>query len=484
METSGNRAVLRWFVPGACAAALACESWRHGGALPPGAAGILLGAAAVLAAWCCREALAFRGARRKLDEERAAERNGRDDRGPVGRELAQRMRAEARLQVTEQHLRLALEGADAYFWDWDLDASLLDVDLRWAQAFGCASDELQAAPDEVPGFFACAEDAPHVRELFAACRSGAAESLASKHRVRTASGQVRWVRMRAKVVERRPDGTPTRIAGTIADITDRRKLRERLEHAERLASIGTMAGSMAHELNSPLACVLANVEYAARGLEAAPAAVRAAWASCDPGGLEDLGEALREADQGARRVREIVRGLKRFVGGQAPRGNRTGLQRALAQAIESAREELARCAEVVSDVPETLFAEASESDLVQVFTALLVNAGQATDAVPNRVRISATLAGSGLVAIEISDTGAGIAPEALPRIFDPFFTTKGLSGRGLGLSTSLAIAKSLGGDVEVESAVGAGSRFRVLLPGSSSAGPEAPGQTPRTTSAS
>ena len=381
-------------------------------------------------------------------------------------DLAERERAESKLRVAERHLRLALEGSDAYFWDWDLEARRLDVDSRWTQVFGHSADALEALPDVVPALFACEEDMPEVRELFAACCSGAKDTLASKHRVRTRAGNLLWVRIRAKVVDRRPDGAPTRIAGTIADITERKKLRERLEQAERLASIGALAGSMAHEINNPLACVLANLGYAVRELEAVPDRLRAAWAAWTPDGFDELAQALREAEHGAGRVRDIVRGLKRFVGDRAPGGGtRAGLRRAVAQALDAARDDLACCAEVACEIPDALCAEASESGLAQVFTALFVNAAEATNSAPNRVRIAARLLpAEGLVAIEVSDTGTGIAPDALPRVFEPFFTTKGVSGRGLGLSVARGIVKSAGGDIEVESAVGAGSTFRIVLP--------------------
>jgi PAS domain S-box-containing protein len=380
-------------------------------------------------------------------------------------DLAERERAESKLRVAERHLRLALEGAEAYFWDWDLEAQRLDVDSRWTQAFGLESGGLRASADDLPALFACEEDMPQVRELFSACCSGATETLASKNRVRTSAGSLLWVRIHAKVVDRRADGTPTRIAGTLVDITERKKLRERLEQAEHLASIGTLAGSMAHEINNPLACVLANVGFAAHALEGAPERVRAAWAAWEPGGLEELAQALRDADRSACRVRDIVRGLKRFVGERAPVGTRVALRTAVALGLDAARDQLARCAEVVSEVPDALCVAASESSLVKVFGALFLNAAEATGPAPNRVRVTARATpAEGVVAIEVSDTGTGIAPDALPRIFEPFFSTKGISGRGLGLAVARGIVKSLGGDIEVESALGAGSTFRIVLP--------------------
>src|SRR5262249_29278483 len=111
--------------------------------------------------------------------------------------------------------------------------------------------------------------------------------------------------------------------------------------------------------------------------------------------------------------------------------------------------------------------EANEAQLGHVFLNLLLNAARAIpEGNPSReeVRVATRSDEAGDVIVEVSDTGAGIEPDVLPRIFDPFFTTRGAGkGVGLGLSVSHGIVKSLGGEMRVESAPGKGSLFRVVL---------------------
>jgi signal transduction histidine kinase len=111
---------------------------------------------------------------------------------------------------------------------------------------------------------------------------------------------------------------------------------------------------------------------------------------------------------------------------------------------------------------------ANEGHLVQVFLNLLVNASHAisgADSGANEVRIATCLDAEGRIAIEVSDTGAGIPEDVLPRIFDPFFTTKPIGvGTGLGLSICHGLLTAMGGQIEVASKVGVGTRFLVTLP--------------------
>ncbi|MFL5451413.1 MAG: sensor histidine kinase, partial [Myxococcales bacterium] len=130
--------------------------------------------------------------------------------------------------------------------------------------------------------------------------------------------------------------------------------------------------------------------------------------------------------------------------------------------------ELRQKANVVKEYAGVGFALANEGRLVQVFLNLLVNASQAiasSSTEPNEVRIVTCLDAEGRIAVEISDTGGGIPEDVLPRIFDPFFTTKPLGvGTGLGLSICHSLVTAIGGEIDVTSKVGAGTRFLLTLP--------------------
>jgi PAS domain S-box-containing protein len=248
--------------------------------------------------------------------------------------------------------------------------------------------------------------------------------------------------------------------GVSIDVTERFNMQSRLVQAERLASMGTLSATVAHEINNPLTYVLGNLEFVAARLSN-PATAAAA--------LPDLLQRVDQAREGADRVRRIVRGLQSFSRQEDDRVEPTDVHAALDRALEMADNAVrhrARVARRWGRVPPVL---ANELRLGQVFVNLLLNAAQAIPeghAETNEIRV-VTLhdKARGSVAIAIEDTGAGIAPDLMSRIFEPFFTTKPVgSGTGLGLSICHGIVTGFGGSIEVESVVGEGSTFRVLLP--------------------
>jgi signal transduction histidine kinase len=241
------------------------------------------------------------------------------------------------------------------------------------------------------------------------------------------------------------------------DISDRR----RAEQGSRLAALGTLAAGVAHEINNPLSYVIANVAHA-RERAAGLADEGAGGASLRAEVVEPLGD----AEEGARRVREIVRQLRAFARPDEEVGA-VDAARALRSALAMAQNEIRQRARAVADVAETAPVLGSENRLTQVFLNLLVNAAQAIpegEAARHEVRATLRVAGDQVVA-EVSDTGAGMTAETRARVFEPFFTTKAPgAGTGLGLAISHSIVAGMAGRIEVESEPGAGSRFRVILP--------------------
>ena len=225
--------------------------------------------------------------------------------------------------------------------------------------------------------------------------------------------------------------------------------------ADRMASVGTLAAGVAHEINNPLAFILANVEFALAELRGRG------------GRATEVLRALGEARDGGLRVREIVRDLKAFS--RAGRGGQRAvdLRRVLQSALGLAQNEIRHRARLEVDVGDIPPVMGSEHRLGQVFLNLLINAAQAIPegrAAENVVRAITATAPDGRALVEISDTGTGIPPDVLPRIFDPFFTTKPVGvGTGLGLSICHGIVSGLGGEIHVESTLGRGTTFRVLL---------------------
>jgi PAS domain S-box-containing protein len=257
------------------------------------------------------------------------------------------------------------------------------------------------------------------------------------------------------------DGRLTGGSAIIRDMTEQNRLRARVAISDRMASLGTLAAGVAHEINNPLAVVLANVELA----------------RMEPGAASgELGEMLADAAEAADRVKNIVRDLKLFTrADEDERRGRCNVRRVLDSTLRMVHNETRHRAQVVrafDDVPDV---RANESRLGQVFLNLLVNAAQS---IPegrvdqNQIRVSTAVV-DGAVCVEITDTGSGIAADKLSRIFEPFFTTKEPGvGTGLGLSICHGIVASLDGDIQVTSTVGAGTTFRVRLPIASAADAE------------
>jgi signal transduction histidine kinase len=241
---------------------------------------------------------------------------------------------------------------------------------------------------------------------------------------------------------------------------ERRRMQEQLLLADRLTSVGMLAAGVAHEINNPLAYVLGNVDFALQQLEAR--------GESESGELGEIVQALTQAREGSERIRHISRDLKVFCRGndedsKTPINVRQVMESSLRMAWNEIRHR-SKLTRSFERVPSVL---GNQSRLSQVFLNLLVNAGQALseERVEHNeitVRIRSAL---GRVEIEVQDNGCGMTPEQRKRVFEPFFTTKPRGvGSGIGLSICAGIVGEMGGEIGVESRVGHGTTFRILLP--------------------
>jgi signal transduction histidine kinase len=254
--------------------------------------------------------------------------------------------------------------------------------------------------------------------------------------------------------------------------TERSELARERAVSERMASLGTLAAGVAHEINNPLTFVTTNLGLAAEESVRLRASVGATAPSGARDGqlasLDEIRRSLEEAGVGAARIREIVADIKDFGRVKSAETTRVDLRRVLDGAIRFAEHQVRLRAQLVKDYGELPPVLANERRLGQVFLNLVINAAQAIPegaAADNRIRIAARATGAGQVIIEVEDSGSGIPPEHLGRIFDPFFTTRTEGeGTGLGLSICHRVVEDLGGTISVTSEVGKGTRFVVTLP--------------------
>jgi signal transduction histidine kinase len=240
------------------------------------------------------------------------------------------------------------------------------------------------------------------------------------------------------------------------DVTERRK--QELAQAvatQRMASLGRLAAGVGHEINNPLTYAMGNIDLLLKD-----------YLATKIPSPKSIVEALAETLDGLQRVQVIVRDLQTLARAEAPAGP-VDLEQIADRAIQLAVTEVRHRAQVVrryEPVPPVI---GCPIRLGQVLLNLLINAAQSIpegDASANRIEVAIRPA-EGASIIEVSDTGAGIAPEHLPRIFDPFFTTKQLgSGTGLGLAICREIISSHGGTIAVQSTLGAGTTMTIRLP--------------------
>ncbi len=235
----------------------------------------------------------------------------------------------------------------------------------------------------------------------------------------------------------------------------------RVTHADRMASLGTLAAGIAHEINNPLSFVIANLQYLDErlpGKDAGPPA--------DP---EELRVVIREALQGAERIRRIVRDVKTFSHADEERRVPVELAEVIDTCLGVVASELRHRAQVVRHFQQAPAVLATHAWLSQVFVHLLLNAAHAIpegNVAGNEVRVDVRSDKQGRAVVEIVDTGDGIPPEVRDRVFDPFFTTKPVgTGSGLGLSIVHGIVTALGGQISLQSELGRGTSVRVTLPG-------------------
>jgi two-component system NtrC family sensor kinase len=249
------------------------------------------------------------------------------------------------------------------------------------------------------------------------------------------------------------------LVGIIRDVTEARRLEMQLRLADRMASVGTLAAGVAHEINNPLAYVSSNLSFIAEQL---------ARDELDPATRTELREAVLESLEGAGRVRGIVQDLKFFARADDEALGPVDVHRVIQGALRIVRNEVQHRARITRALEPVPPVRGSEARLGQVIVNLLVNAIQALPAdrpvEQNTLRVATRLEGD-QVHIEVEDNGQGMTPEVQQHIFDPFFTTKPIGvGTGLGLSISNSLIQIMGGWIEVHSTLGQGSTFRLVLP--------------------
>lgn len=369
----------------------------------------------------------------------------------IQRDITERKRGEERLA----HLAALLDEATDAILVRGLDGTIEFWNRSAERIFGwSASDVLGEREEELLH----PDPQQYRKALGSTMESG---SWAGELELRTRSGQKLVVQARWTLV-RDPQGEGRSILSIQSDVTERRKLEAQYYRAQRLESLGTLAGGIAHDLNN----VLSPIMMAAEMLR---------MTETDPGRLETLETILSSAGRGSRMVAQVLA----FAKGTEGRRVEVSVRRLLDDVRRILQDTLPKNIDLqIRCPPDAGVVLGDPTQLQQVLLNLCVNArdampegGMITLSAANEV-VDAHYAAMTLeatpgphVRIVVEDEGVGIPGEILDRIFDPFFTTKGMGeGTGLGLPTSLSLVKGHGGFFRVESEPGRGTRFSVFLP--------------------
>jgi len=364
------------------------------------------------------------------------------------------------LRRSEEELRVAVEATGIGLWSWTPATNAVHWYPRTHEVYG------RARPVDLMDYIDVLVH-PDDRELV---RANAASSIAGGpfsgpiHRIVREDGGIRWILSRG-FTELDDNGHPARMIGGSLDVTQQHELEEQLRHAQRLDAVGHLSAGVAHNFNNMLTVVVGTLEVLARRIAG------------DNRSLVDA--ALASALRGA----EMVRQLMTFT------GQRTQLDRrphhvgpVIDQVVAMCRNTFDRhiglsCV-IAADLPAI---HCTPSEIEQVVMNLLVNARDAvTDGGRSAQNITITVdtfaaprgAETRGLRITITDDGIGMTEDVARRAFDPFFSTKEVGrGTGLGLTTSYAIVRELGGTMTCTSTPGAGTSLVVCLPGATGGAP-------------
>ncbi len=252
---------------------------------------------------------------------------------------------------------------------------------------------------------------------------------------------------------------------------------KKLVHSAKMISLGELVAGVAHELNNPISFIYSNMSYLRDYSGKLIDLVQSA--SADPANLEkrkadlefdyiisDLPKLISSCEEGARRTRDIVLGLRNFSRIDESQIKEIDIKETIETTLNLLQGEIKNRIEIKLDFEPIPQIKCFASQISQVFVNLLSNAIQAIQGVGTIwIHVNTIKDKDSWIQVSIQDSGSGIPADNLDKIFDPFFTTKGVGqGTGLGLSITYGIIQKHGGDIQVKSQVGVGTEFIIQLP--------------------
>ena len=367
----------------------------------------------------------------------------------IARDITEHKQAEAKLRESEERLSLAVQAADLGTWDWDIVAGRLVWSLRCLALFGLSPDTQMTYERFLDALHPADRERIDCAVRTALDRH---EEYTAEARTVWPDGSLHWVISRGKAFYD-TSGKAVRMIGAAMDITERKLVEQTLIKTEKLASVGRMAATIAHEINNPLAAVM-NLLF---------------LVSKDPGLPREVRSHLDLAERELKLIAHITKQTLGFYKESAGKPTLVRLPEVLDQVLDIYGLKLRdNSVHVKRQYRCTCDVYGVDGEIRQIVSNLVTNS---VDATPKNGTLHVRTAGPVIlngkhpsVALTIADTGSGIAPEHLKRVLEPFFTTKQSIGTGLGLWVTSELVAKNDGKLRIRSQLGKGTVVIIWLP--------------------
>jgi PAS domain S-box-containing protein len=379
----------------------------------------------------------------------------------IARDISIRLRAATVLRESEERFRLVARAVSDVVWDWNIAANSLWWNDGFLSTFGYSATDIKPSVENWTDRIH-PDDRARVAESIERAIGSSADSWTSEYRFRRKDGSFATVHDQAFIL--RDEATnAVRVVGGMRDMTEQMKMEAQFLRAQRMESIGTLAGGIAHDLNNVLAPILMGIELLKQDTREDPRRSRI----------------LETIHVSCRRGADLVRQVLSFARGDQQQRVAIRLEGLIGDVKAVITQTFPRNIRISTNISEGLWPITGDpSQLHQVLLNLVVNA---RDSMPHggtlaisasNFNVDAQFAATSqdaktgaFVLLEVADGGSGIPPEVRDRMFEPFFTTKEVGkGTGLGLATVHTVVKSHGGFLAVDSEMDRGSTFKVYLP--------------------
>jgi PAS domain S-box-containing protein len=375
----------------------------------------------------------------------------------VGRHITERKRAEQALRESEEQWKAVFESNPTMFFMVEATGAVMSVNPFGAEQLGYTAGDLIGRP--VQNLFHEA-DREAVQRNTATCLEQLGRTMSWELRKVRKDGEVLWVRetARAMLIKQRPV-----VLVVCEDITERKRAAEALRevqmelaHANRVATMGQLTASIAHEVKQPIAATLTNAQAALR------------WLGAEPPDVDEVRQALGRIVRDGNRAGDVIGRIRGLIEKAPPRKEALAINEAVREVLamlhgEVVKHDISMRTRLAEGLPRI---QGDRVQLQQVILNLIVNAIEAVRGVDEGARellVSTEAAACGGVLVAVRDTGPGLDPAHRERLFEAFYTTKP-GGLGMGLSICRSIIEAHGGHLWAEANTLRGAIFQFALP--------------------